>query len=136
MTLAIHVADEALTDFLGVYNPTVAELQARYPWLPMPQFEFGPWLGLLALAVVILLALSPFAFRGAWGLRPVAYAFVVVMLLNAAGHTLGTVLGRTVESVRFAWPMPGFYSSPLVFVAALYLLYRLQKTRRRVEIRS
>jgi hypothetical protein len=51
------------------------------------------------------------------------------MVFNAAGHTFGTVFGRTVETVRFARPMPGFYSSPFLLAAALYLLYWLRRSR-------
>ena len=35
LALAVHVADEALTDFLSVYNPTVEAIRARYPWVPL-----------------------------------------------------------------------------------------------------
>jgi hypothetical protein len=50
------------------------------------------------------------------------------MILNALGHTLGTILGHTVPSVRFARPMPGFYSSPLLAAASLFLIWTLRKT--------
>src|SRR5256885_3873849 len=43
--LAIHVADEALTDFLSVYNPAVRAIRARFPFLPLPTFTFPVWLG-------------------------------------------------------------------------------------------
>ena len=46
--LAIHVADEALTDFLSVYNPTVGAIRARFPFLPLPTYTFPVWLGGLA----------------------------------------------------------------------------------------
>jgi hypothetical protein len=52
------------------------------------------------------------------------------MILNAAGHTLGTLAGQTVNSVRFPRPMPGFYSSPPLLIAAIYLLFRLQRSTR------
>ena len=117
LTLAIHVADEALTGFLAVYNPTVIALRERFSWFPMPVFRFETWLGGLILLVLVLLSLSPFAFRGASWLRPLAYVFAVVMVANGLGHTAGTIFGRTVESVRFPRPMPGFYSSPALLAA-------------------
>src|SRR5687768_18174694 len=56
--LAIHVADEALTDFLAFYNPAVISLREKYPRLPLTAFVFETWLALLVFAVVSLLARS------------------------------------------------------------------------------
>ena len=128
LALAAHVTDEALTGFLSVYNPTVLAMRARLPWWPMPAFGFREWLAGLIAAVLLLLALSPLAFRNARGLRPLAYLFAVIMLLNGLGHTLGTIAGRTVAEVRFPRPMPGFYSSPLLLAASIYLLVRLRRS--------
>ena len=125
--LVLHVTDEALTDFLAVYNPTVLALRERFPWFPMPVFEFQTWLAGLVAASVILLSLSPFAFRGSHWLRPFAYVFAVLMILNGLGHTMGTIFGRTVASVHFPRPMPGFYSSPALLAAAGYLLFQLKR---------
>ena len=93
----------------------------------MPVFEFQTWLAGLVAANVILLSLSPFAFRGSHWLRPFAYVFAVLMILNGLGHTLGTIFGRTVASVHFPRPMPGFYSSPALLAAAGYLLFQLKR---------
>ena len=128
VALALHVADEALTGFLSIYNPTVLALRARYAWFPMPVFEFADWLSGLGVGVVLLFALSPFAFSGARWLRPLAYVFAVVMLLNATGHTLGTILGHTLPSITFPRPMPGFYSSPLLFAASVNMIVQLRKS--------
>ncbi len=114
ITLAIHVADEALSDFLSVYNPTVRAIRARFPFLPLPTLTFHVWLAGLVLAGLLLLALSPFAFRGAPWMRPVAYVFGVVMAGNGLLHLLGSVHARKA--------MPGVRSAPLIFAAAIYLL--------------
>jgi hypothetical protein len=50
VTLGAHVADEALTDFLSVYNPLVLAARERFGWFPMPTFTFGIWLAGLILA--------------------------------------------------------------------------------------
>ena len=123
-----HVADEALTGFLAVYNPTVLALRAQLPWFPMPTFTFGKWLAGLLAANFLLLLLTPYAFRNSRWLRPVAWFFSTIMLLNALGHTLATLLGHTVSSVRFARPVPGFYSSPLLLLASLYLFSALRRS--------
>lgn len=115
VALAAHVADEALTDFLSVYNPTVLAIRERYSWFPMPVFEFQAWLTGLITGIVLLLALSPFAYRGARWMVPLAYVFGAIMLLNGLGHIAGSfLLGRL---------MPGVYSSPLLLVTSIYLLY-------------
>jgi hypothetical protein len=123
VAFALHVLDEALTGFLAVYNPTVAALRERWGWFPMPTFGFQEWLVGLILAVVACFALAPLAFGGARGLRPVAW--LLAGFLNGLGHTLFTILGRTVESVRFARPAPGFYSSPVLLLAAGWMFVRL-----------
>ena len=123
-----HVADEALTHFLDVYNPTVLAVRAQYHWFPMPTFEFREWLIGLIVANVVLLLLSPFAFRNAQWLRPPAYIYAGIHLLNATGHTLATIFGQTVSSVQFPRPAPGFYSSPLLFAGSIYLLLRLRSS--------
>jgi uncharacterized membrane protein YwaF len=105
-------------------------MRERFSWFPMPTFEFRGWLIGLIVANVALLALTPLAFRNARALRPLAYFFAVVMLLNGLGHTLFTILGRTVSSVTFARPAPGFYSSPFLLVASVYLLVRLRRSAR------
>lgn len=122
LALALHVLDEAKTGFLSVYNPTVIALRAKQPWLPFPVFTFGVWLAGLVAAVVLLLCLSVFVWRGARWMRPLGFVFAVIMLANGLGHVVGTIFGRTVASIRFPRPMPGFYSSPFVLAASVYLL--------------
>lgn len=129
LALALHVADEAANGFLSVYNPTVMAIRQDVPWFPMPVFEFGPWLAGLVLLIVVLLAVSPLVSRGSRLARGFAYAFAVLMILNGVGHTLGTIFGQTVNSVRFARPMPGFYSSPFMIAAAVFLLIRLRAAK-------
>jgi hypothetical protein len=95
----------------------------------MPQFEFREWLVGLMVACTILICLAPLAYAGARGLRPLAWAFAGIMFLNGAGHTLFTILGRTVASVTFPRPAPGFYSSPALLFASLWMIARLRHTR-------
>lgn len=129
--LALHVTDEALTGFLAVYNPTVLELRSRYLWFPMPVFEFRDWLTGLILLVVILFALSPLFFRNVRWVRPVGYFFAVLNVINALGHTTATIFGQTVASVSFSRPAPGFWSSPFLFAASVWLLVELRRSRAR-----
>ena len=112
--LAIHVADEALTDFLSVYNPAVRAIRARFPLLPLPTFTFPVWLGGLITVTIVLFALSPAAFRGEPVMRPAAYVFGAVMAGNGVLHLVGSAYMRKA--------MPGVYSAPVILAAAIYLL--------------
>jgi hypothetical protein len=112
LALAVHVTDEALTDFLSVYNPVALRIG-------MPVFTFRVWLTGLITAVVVLLILSPFAFRNARWWRPLAYFLAVLMIGNALLHTA--------SSLYYGRLMPGTISSPLLFVAALFLFTSLRR---------
>ena len=114
VAFAIHAADEALTDFLSVYNAAVRAIRARLPFLPLPTFTFRLWLTALVLALILLASLTPFAFRGVAWMRPIAYAFGIVMAGNGLLHLAGSVYLRKA--------MPGVYSAPLLLAAAIHLL--------------
>ncbi|HYM74555.1 MAG TPA: hypothetical protein VE377_01140 [Candidatus Dormibacteraeota bacterium] len=128
VAFALHVLDEATTGFLSVYNPTVTAMRARWGWFPMPTFEFREWLAGLVVAVAVCFALTPLAARGARWLRPLAWFYALIMFFNGMGHTMFTLLGRTVESVTFPRPAPGFYSSPFLLAGSAWLMMRLWKT--------
>jgi len=119
--LALHVADEALTGFLDIYNPTVEALRQQVPYFPMPTFTFRGWLTGLIVAVILLSALSVAAFRGKRWMAPLAYVFGFFMLLNGCGHIAGSIyLGRL---------MPGFHSAPLLLAASINLIVRARRVR-------
>jgi hypothetical protein len=128
VAFALHILDEASTGFLAVYNPTVSILRERWSWFPMPTFEFREWLAALVVACGVLFCLTPVAARGMRGLRPLAWVYAVIMFLNGLGHTLFSILGHTVAAVTFPRPAPGFYSSPFLFVASLWLMVWLRRT--------
>ena len=134
LAIALHVLDEAVNGFLTIYNPTVRELRKQWPWFPMPPFAFDDWLRGMIIAVAVMAAASFFVFRGDRWIRPMAYVLSVLMIGNGLGHTLGTIFGRTVASVQFPRPMPGFWSSPVLFAAAIFLLMQLRKTRSLVAL--
>ena len=130
---ALHITDEALTGFLSVYNPTVLAMEQRWGWFPMPTFGFREWLVGLIVGCSILICLSSLAYRGATWLRPLAWVYAAIMLVNGLGHTLFTVLGHTVELVSFPRPAPGFYSSPFLLLASVWMFIRLRQTSTRQD---
>jgi hypothetical protein len=118
LALAVHVADEALTDFLFVYNPTVKALRQRWRFFPLLTFSFKVWLSGLIAAVVVLFALSPFAFGVAKWLAPLTYCFAVFMIINGLQHIAASIYMRRL--------MPGTYSAPLLLICAMYLLVHIR----------
>jgi hypothetical protein len=127
---ALHILDETASGFLAVYNPTITILRSRWSWFPVPAFEFHQWLLALVVACGLLFCLTPVAARGMRGLRPLAWLYALLMLLNGLGHILVTILGHTVASVTFPRPGPGFYSSPFLLAASVWLMVRLRRTAR------
>jgi hypothetical protein len=106
--LAVHIADEASTRFLDLYNPAVVAM--GYPAL---QFKFPIWTTLLALAVVGLLILSYWVRRGVWWTVHAGYVFAFLMLSNGIAHLFFSIH-------MHAW-MSGAYTSPLLIAASLNL---------------
>lgn len=127
--VVLHVIDEATHNFLAVYNPTVMALRERVPWLPLPVFSFRMWIAGLAIAIALGFSLSLFLLRGSPWVRPIVGVLSVLMIANGLNHTVGTILGRTVASVHFPRPMPGFYSSPTLIAASIYVI-QLRNTKR------
>ena len=125
--LAVHVVDEALTDFLALYNPTVLSIRERYPFLPLTTFTFEGWLALLIFAIVALIGASFFVWKGRWAMRPISYAFAGFMLLNGLLHIAGSVYMGTF--------MPGVYSSPLLLAASIFLIVRTADLSRTLKVR-
>ena len=111
--LALHVADEAMTDFLSVYNPAVRAIRKRIPFLPLPTFRFRAWLTGLCAGILLLFAASPYAFSGNQWLVRVSYPLAVLMFANGLGHLVGSLYFR-----RF---LPGVYSSPVLLAASVFL---------------
>lgn len=102
-------------DFLSVYTPNAQAIRARFPFLPLPAFTFESWLTSLATGIAIFLCLSPFAFRGMrWARLAAVPVSIVAGILNAVAHML--------SSVYYHRWMPGVYSSPLLLLAAIFLI--------------
>jgi len=113
IALALHVTDEALTDFLSVYNPSVQAMRKRFRFLPLPVFTFRVWLGGLCVAILLAFCVSPLAFEGSRWIVWAAYPLAVLMFGNALGHIGASLYRRCI--------MPGTYSSPFLLCASVYL---------------
>lgn len=121
--IAIHVFDETLTDFLPYYNQLVLEVREALGFFPAPTFSFGAWLGGLIAGVVVCFALTPIVARGSKFIRIFSVTLAVIMVFNALLH-----IGMSVNYGRL---VPGFWSSPFLLVAAVYVI-RCSLSRRPV----
>lgn len=112
--LGIHVADEALTGFLPVYNGVVVAVRARMPWAPLPTFTYPVWLTGLILGILLMVGMTGQVARGRNWIRAASVWLGLLMMGNAVGHAAA--------SVYWERPAPGVYSSPILFAAAAALL--------------
>jgi hypothetical protein len=121
VALMLHVTDEALTDFLSVYNPTVQAIRRRVPFVPLPIFTLRVWLSGLCLGILVAVGLSILAFRGSRVALVLAYPVAILMFGNGVGHMAASFYRRRL--------MPGVYSSPLLVAASAYLFVCAQAVR-------
>ena len=117
--LALHVADEAAHDFLALYNPVAVRIRAALPFLPLPVFSFPVWLGGLVLAVIVLAALSRYAFTGRAWIRPASYVYAVFMLFNGLTHIVGSLYTQR--------PLAGVLTAPLLVLASAFLAWSVPR---------
>ena len=111
---ALHVLDEALTDFLPLYNSIILDLRNAYAFVPFPTFTFTAWLSGLVIALMILALMTWFVFSGRKPMLYVSYLLSIVMILNGLSH-----IGA---SLYWGLLAPGVISSPLLLVTAVALL--------------
>jgi len=114
--IALHVVDEAMTDFLPFYNQVVIHLRQRLGFFPMPTFTFRLWLATLIFLVVAGFAFTPVVARGGKLVQRFTTVLGILMILNACGHMIGSA---------FLWRiLPGFWSSPFLLAAAVFMFVR------------
>jgi hypothetical protein len=114
--IGLHVFDEVVTHFLSFYNELALNLRESVGFSLMPTFTFGAWLGGLIIAIIICFALTPLVIRGGRFIRAFATLLGILMVVNALGHMIGSAyLGRL---------LPGFWSSPILLVTAVFVVVR------------
>ena len=119
LALAIHVVDEALNDFLSVYNPFVTAIKEKSGYIPLPTFNFYVWMTGLVVAILVLFLLSPYVFQRAGWMIPLAVFFGVLMFFNGIIHIFGTFY--------LGYKIPGVYSSPLLIICSIYLIFNIRR---------
>ena len=114
IVVGLHVADEAVHDFLSVYNPVAAGLRARYDSSFPPSFSFGVWLVGLIAVVLLCIALTPLLEPRRKWMMVVAIVWSVIHIANGLAHLVSSfAIGRM---------MPGVWTAPLLLLVAPWLL--------------
>lgn len=127
----LHVWDEATHDFLTYYNATAIALASDYRFIPRMAMSYKTWLTGLIAANIILLALTPLAYRNSLWLRRLAYLVATIQTLNGIHHIVLFFVGHSVHGIVFPGPAPGVYSSPALIAAAVYMFWMLRHTKSR-----
>ena len=120
VALTLHVLDEALNDFLSIYNPLVALINQRMGFSFFPIFSTTKWLTGLMIGIIILFGFSFFAYREKKWILSLSYFYGVLMLLNGLGHFLG--------SLYYSKLIAGIYTSPLLLGGSIYLIWSTTRT--------
>lgn len=115
LALTLHVLDEALNDFLSIYNPLVELINNRIAFTFFPIFSTMEWLTGLTIVIIILFGLSFFAYHKKKWIVYLSYFYGILMLLNGMGHILG--------SFYYSKLIAGVYTSPLLLVGSIYLIW-------------
>jgi hypothetical protein len=114
--IAIHVFDEAVTDFLSFYNPIARDIRESLGFSFPPMFTFEIWLGGLIVGILVCFALTPLVKRGGRIIRVFTIVLGILMIANSLLHILGSAYSGSL--------LPGFWSSPLLLLAALLVVVR------------
>lgn len=117
LAVALHVADEAAHDFLGVYNPNALAIRRRLhiSFFP-PIFTPRSFIVSLSLAVALLFLLSPLALHQTHWLVVTAIPLAILIGLgNGCLHIGASIVYRR-------W-MPGVLTAPLLLLAGSWLLW-------------
>lgn len=122
LVFALHVLDEALNDFLSLYNPLVSAINEELDVAFFPVFSFANWLTGLIIGIMILLGFSFFARQPKRWIIYLGYIYGMIMLVNGIGHILG--------SLYYSEWIAGVYTSPLLVIGSVYLLWSAGRTMR------
>jgi type II secretory pathway component PulF len=114
--IALHVADETITGFLPFYNNIVERLREHLGFFPAPTFSFVIWFGGLIIGILLCFGFTIFIARGGNLVRWIATILGSLMIFNALGHLSG--------SLYFGKILPGTWSSPLLLLASLFMVFR------------
>ena len=114
--IALHVFDEAVTDFLSLYHGVALDIRESLGFSFPPMVSFEVWLGGMIIGILVCFALTPIVKRGGRIIRVFTIVLGILMIVNSLGHMLGSAYSGSL--------LPGFWSSPLLLLTALLVIAR------------
>jgi hypothetical protein len=121
--LALHVAEEALRDFLAFYNPLAMSLRDMLLWTWMPTFTLAAWIGGWIVILAALFGMTWFAAYAARWVVWAAVAYAELMFLFAAA--------KLAFALYLQKAIPGVYTAPLLLAASTWLTIEAVQALRR-----
>jgi hypothetical protein len=113
--LLLHVIDEAVNNFLDLYNPIVLKIKASIPFLPLPTFTFKIWIVGLSFLIIILFFLTTLVYNRNKLIISLIKIFSILMIFNGLGHIFG--------SIYYSKIIAGMVSSPFLIIASICVIY-------------
>jgi hypothetical protein len=122
LCLLMHVIDEALNNFLDLYNPIVLKIKQSVPFLPLPTFTFRIWIAGLSFLIIILFFLTPLVYNRNKLAISLIQIFSILMIFNGLGHIFG--------SIYYSKMIAGMVSSPFLIIASICVIYFCRLTKK------
>jgi len=122
LCLLMHVIDEALNNFLDLYNPIVLKIKQNVPFLPLPNFTFRIWIAGLSFLIIILFFLTPLVYNRNRLIISLIQIFSILMIFNGIGHIIG--------SIYYSKIIAGMVSSPFLIIASICVIYFCRLTKK------
>ena len=114
--IALHVLDEALTGFVPFFNEKTIIISEWLGFVRIPAITFTVWITALIVGIIILFLLTFIVRRGGRVIRIFSIVLGILMIGNSLLHIVGSIYQGHL--------LPGFISSPILLITAVWVVYR------------
>lgn len=113
IAFALHITEEIAYGSFGVYADFNVFMSTVFPWLQLPQYNYGVWLTNLIGAAIVLSALTWLVYVKRGPMRIASYVFALFLTLNGMGHLYAALTMSTY--------FPGAMTAAALVAAGLFL---------------
>ncbi len=113
IAFAVHIVEEIAYGSFGVYADFNVFVSTVFPWLQLPQYNYGVWLTNLIGAAIVLAALTWLVHVKRGPMRLASYVFALFLTLNGMGHLYAALTMSTY--------FPGAMTAAALVAAGLFL---------------